>query len=254
MAWLRLFRAVNLPTVPGDVFVGAAAAFTTGGLAAQSHIDMYWSARMISSVWWAAAASVFLYMFGLVQNDIMGAKTDKGRPISDGEISMDSALAAATACLGAALGCAYMGGLLDDCMSLRSAWPWTALALVLAITVYNRFKSWWMMGFCRALNVMLGSAAAVGTLNTRAIWLAVLWWLYISLVTLYSEGEENDPAKKRRVGMLVGGIVYLQLLALLALALAFPRVAAVRTLLVAGAVMLAVLRVFKHALPRVSAS
>ena len=25
LKWLRLFRAVNLPTVPGDVFVGAAA-------------------------------------------------------------------------------------------------------------------------------------------------------------------------------------------------------------------------------------
>ncbi len=254
MAWLRLFRVVNLPTVPGDVFVGAAAAFTTGGLAAASHIDMGWSARFITSVWWAAAASVFIYAFGLAQNDIMGAKTDKGRPIPDGEISMDAALAAATACLGAALGCAYMGGLLDGGLFGDNAWPGAALVLVVAITVYNRFKAWWMMGFCRALNVMLGSAAAVGTTNTRAIWLAVLWWLYISLVTLYSEGEELDPAKKRRVGMLVGGIVYLQLLALVALALAFPRVAVERTLLVACAVMLVFLRIFKHSLPRVSAS
>ena len=83
---------------------------------------------------------------------------------------------------------------------------------------------------------------------------AVLWWLYISLVTLYSEGEENDPVKKRRVGLLVGGIVYLQLTALIVLTLEFPQVAAMRLLLVAGAVLLVLLRLFKKAFPEVSAS
>ena len=83
---------------------------------------------------------------------------------------------------------------------------------------------------------------------------AVLWWLYISLVTLYSEGEENDPVKKRRVGLLVGGIVYLQLTALIVLTLEFPQVAAMRPLLVAGAVLLVLLRLFKKAFPEVSAS
>ena len=83
---------------------------------------------------------------------------------------------------------------------------------------------------------------------------AVLWWLYISLVTLYSEGEENDPVKKRRVGLLVGGIVYLQLTALIVLTLEFPQVAAMRPLLVAGAVLLVVMRLMKRVLPRISAS
>ena len=83
---------------------------------------------------------------------------------------------------------------------------------------------------------------------------AVLWWLYISLVTLYSEGEENDPVKKRRVGLLVGGIVYLQLTALIVLTLEFPQVAAMGPLLVAGAVLLVLLRLFKKAFPEVSAS
>ena len=83
---------------------------------------------------------------------------------------------------------------------------------------------------------------------------AVLWWIYISLVTLYSEGEENDPVKKRRVGLLVGGIVYLQLTALIVLTLEFPQVAAMRPLLVAGAVLLVLLRLFKKVFPEVSAS
>ncbi len=250
--WLRLFRVVNLPTVPGDVFVGAAAAFA-GETGYGGGFSQVWMAAFVhASVWWAAGASVFLYMFGLAQNDIMGVKTDKGRPIPDGEISMDSALAAATACIGGALFCAYRGGLFDGGF-FGDSWLRYASSLLVSITLYNRFKKWWLMGACRGLNVMLG-AAAVGGVGMRPMLVAVLWWLYISLVTLYSEGEEADPEKKRRVGMLVGGVVYLQLAALIAFALAFPQVAAIRTLLVAGAGMLILLRIFKAAFPRVSAS
>ena len=243
--WLRFFRVVNLPTVPGDVFVGAAAAM------AGAAIDG--GGAVATQVWWAAGASVFLYMFGLAQNDIMGAKSDKGRPIPDGEISMDSALAAATACIGGALFCAYMGGLFAGGLSRSDSWLRYASSLLVSITLYNQFKKWWLMGACRGLNVMLG-AAAVGGVGMRPMLVAVLWWLYISLVTLYSEGEEADPGKKRRVGMLVGGIVYLQLAALIALTLAFPQVAAVRTLLIAGAGMLILMRFFKRIFPEVSAS
>ena len=78
--------------------------------------------------------------------------------------------------------------------------------------------------------------------------------IYIWAVTWYSKGEENDPAKKRRVGLLVGGIVYLQLTALILLTHEFPQVAAMRPLLVAGAVLLVLLRLFKKAFPEVSAS
>ena len=83
---------------------------------------------------------------------------------------------------------------------------------------------------------------------------AAVWTIYIWAVTWYSSGEENDPEKKRRVGALVGGIVYLQLTALLVLTLMFPQVAAMRPLLITGAVMLILLRLFKTVLPKVSAS
>ena len=55
-----------------------------------------------------------------------------------------------------------------------------------------------------------------------------------------------DAAKKRRVGFLIGAIVYLQLIALIV----FP----VKPFLVAGAVLLIVLRLMKRFLPEVSAS
>ena len=251
MAWLKLFRVVNLPTVPGDVFVGAAVGLVSIGKSA-------WHSPSLAHVWWASLASVFFYMFGLVHNDIVGAKKDKDRPIPNGEISLDSALAASVVCLACGFYVAWFGGLIGEPFWSSKTWSSTswlrnAVWLVIAIVLYNRFKMAWMMGICRGLNVILG-ATAVGCIDLRALMVAVLWWLYITLVTLYSTGEEKDLGKRRRVGMLVGGIVYLQLVALLVLSLQAPGVAAVRSLLVAGAVMLILLRLFKTVLPKVSAS
>ena len=74
----------------------------------------------------------------------------------------------------------------------------------------------------------------------------LVWTLYIGFVTKYSEGEELDVDRKRRVGFLIGGIVYLQLLALLWFR--------VTPLLVAGAFLLVFLRLMRRFLPKVSAS
>ena len=120
------------------------------------------------------------------------------------------------------------------------------------------------MGLCRAFNVLLGGAAAVFAGRSAAapgagalsvlFGAAAVWFIYIWAVTRYSKGEETDPAKKRRVGALVGGIVYLQLAALIALSLFSPQSVALRPLLLAGAAMLVLLRILKSLFPRVSAS
>ena len=135
--------------------------------------------------------------------------------------------------------------------------------LFVVIKLYNRTKWSSLMGLCRGLNLFCGFAApclppighslGLDALEYLAVFAAV-WTFYITAVTWYSKGEENDPEKKRRVGALVGGIIYLQLTVLLVFALAFPQVAAMRPLLIAGAVMLILLRLFKTVLPRVSAS
>ena len=253
--WLQLFRVVNLPTVPGDVLVGAAAVIASvpSGICVMSGVggpEGPWIKPVDSlpAVGWAALASVFVYMFGLAQNDIFGARTDRARPIPDGRISIAPAWSAALACLLATSATGLAAG-------LPRSW-WTAvLALAVTATAYNKFKCWWMMGLCRALNVICGAAVVSphwgGYDNFRSMGVAVLWWLYISLVTLYSEGEEDDPAKRRRVGLLVGGIVYLQLAALIVLTVLNP---VVKPLLIAGAVLLVVLRLFKRIFPKVSAS
>ena len=78
-SWLKLFRVVNLPTVPGDVLVGVASSSFA--------VDGYVPALVAR----AAGISVLIYMFGLVDNDIVGVKSDSGRPIADGEISLNLA-------------------------------------------------------------------------------------------------------------------------------------------------------------------
>ena len=240
LAWLRLFRVVNLPTVPGDVLVGAASVLCWGA-------DAAISSRYAQVIAAASLASVFLYMFGLVDNDIVGAKGDRGRPIPDGEISIGAARIARGLCLFAAL-------IVGAAANLQSDWWIASFLLAMSVVVYNRTKLSLFMGLCRGLNVLSG-AVVVGMCGIELAALALVaplvWTLYITVVTWYSTGEENDPDKKRRVGLLVGGIVYLQLAVLIYLTM---KGASVMPLLVTGAVLLVVLRLMKRLLPRVSAS
>lgn len=237
-AWLRFFRVVNLPTVPGDVLVGAAIGFASA------------PEPRAGSVVAASLAAVFLYMFGLADNDLVGARTDRGRPIPDGEISPRAAALARGLCLFAAL---VTGAVMD----LPPLWWCAAAALCACIVVYNRLKSSLLMGLCRGLNVACGAFAVAAMSDCGVLFRATLglactvWTAYIGGVTAYSAGEENDPVKKRRVGFLIGSLVYLQILALLALYLVFDGLV---NFLLAGAVLLVVLRFFKRLFPRVSAS
>ena len=240
LAWLRLFRVVNLPTVPGDVLVGAASVLCWGA-------DAAISSRYAQVIAAASLASVFLYMFGLVDNDIVGAKGDRGRPIPDGEISIGAARIARGLCLFAVL-------IVGAAANLQTDWWIVAFLLAMSVVIYNRTKLSLFMGLCRGLNVLSG-AVVVGMCGIELAALALVaplvWTLYITVVTWYSNGEENDPDKKRRVGLLVGGIVYLQLAALIYLTM---KGASVMPLLVTGAVLLVVMRLMKRVLPRVSAS
>jgi 4-hydroxybenzoate polyprenyltransferase len=241
-AWLRLFRVVNLPTVPGDVLVGAAAVLCTAP-----------SLKMgLAPVWWTAASSVFLYMFGLAQNDVFGAKTDKDRPIPEGLISIRAVRSACAICLFLAWIVTWFPFRAHPgCFWLFSVY----IVMTILVSVYNATKISLLMGLCRGLNVVYGGVAvAVSCARGSLLLLGAIfciWTLYIWAVTIYSKGEEKDPAKKRRVGLLVGGIVYLQLSALILLTLACPRV---MPLMVAGAVLLVLLRLFKKVFPEVSAS
>ena len=179
-AWLRLFRVQNLVTVPGDVLVGAAAC---GALTFARVADV---ARV-------CLASVLMYLYGLVDNDLVGAATDpKSRPLAAGEISLRAARFVRTACLGFAVLALYFG---------RGSFP-VLVALTIAIQLYNRTKNPLLMGAARGLNVLLGGLA----------WLpAAVWFAYIAGVTKYSEREAVDPTNERKVAWLVFGLLALQL-------------------------------------------
>lgn len=241
--WLKFFRIVNLPTVPGDVLVGVAAVIAAGGRLLES-----FGPRPLAA---AVGASCALYLFGMADNDLVGANTDRNRPIPDGEISRSAAVFARGLCILAAIGFGLWGG-------LPSAWWTDAFVLACLVVCYNRTKISVFMGLCRGMNVLLGaSVCCVPGVHLPTI-LAVagavtLWTVYIGLLTRYSSGEESDPAKKRFVGFLIGALVYLQLLVLLVCYVVKPSVPT-RNLLVAGALTLVLLRILKRAFPKVSAS
>ncbi|MBO5648166.1 MAG: RdgB/HAM1 family non-canonical purine NTP pyrophosphatase [Kiritimatiellae bacterium] len=241
LAYLKLFRAVNIPTVPGDVLVGAAAA-----LAATGAISGVKAAA-------AAAASVCLYLFGLVDNDIVGAaKKNSLRPIPAGEISLGAARVARGVTWALAL-------LLASRFGFSVEWWIASSALLVGIVVYNRTKLSALMGLCRGLNVLMGALAVIPSpsgdlrLFAYAGIPAAVWFVYITAVTQYAKHEDSIPGRRAVVGLLISALVYFQLVALLFFSLSYPSLL-MQKFLLSGAIILVVLRLCKKFMPKVSAS
>ena len=237
-AWLRFLRVVNLPTVPGDVFSGAAVACAFCPRVSANHL---------ASTAAAALAAVLLYMFGLADNDIAGAKTDTGRPIPQGLISLRAARFARALFLFAAAGIGLAA-------KLPAGWGLAAFVLAGIVVLYNRTKNAILMGLCRGLDVVCGATAVAAVWSPASVAAvaaaALVWTAYIGAVTRYSEGEETDPARKHRVGILIGALVHLQLAVVAVFACVFRSY----PLLVAQLAMLAALWLLKRFLPFVSAT
>lgn len=243
-SWLRLFRFVNIPTVPGDVLVGAAAAVTALGT------EIYSPKKLIASIF----ASVFFYLFGLVDNDIVGAKSDENRPIPDGEISLLSARIVRGIFWALPILIGYL-------FNLSKVWWVVAFTLFLSIIIYNRTKRPLVMGLCRALNVLSGVAVCMKGFSISSSRLFVLAgvvsaasFIYVSYLTYYASDENKNPSKKPFVRLLIAMIVYLQLLMLVGFAVVFPMTEPMRHMLFTGAVLLVSLRVLKMLMRDVSAT
>lgn len=215
--WLVFFRLPNLPTAPGDAIAGAGIALAVSQSAAGAL-----EPGTLLRVFTAGAAALFFYLFGLADNDIVGAETDKiqapGRPIPAGAISLAQARAARLACLALAIGT----GLGDR---LPLAWWIAAAALVAVILAYNRFKERCRifgliaMGLCRGASLLTGVAAldsvVPGALRSSAALLAVLGWTaYISAVTWLAAKEHEARAPLSRLRFLPGLAVFIPMLAL----------------------------------------
>ena len=170
--WFRLLRLPNLLTVPGDPVAGtllaaAAVSRVPDGLAMAA----------------AAGASLCLYAFGLILNDLMDIETDRAerpdRPLPSGEISVPQARMAAIAMALSGLNLALTAGRLA---------LYAAAVLAALIILYNGgakripVASVLTMGLCRGTSLVLG-ALALGMPASACQWLPVL--LAAAGLTLY---------------------------------------------------------------------
>lgn len=195
LAIARLVRLPNLFTAAADILAGA----TIAGAASRDRAGL--------AV--LAAASVCLYAFGTVLNDVCDANRDSkqrpNRPIPAGQVTRSSALALAIVL-------AVAGIALAALTNPTSAWNATAIAA--AVIAYNViFKNTPLapplMGICRGLNLLLGasitapSAFAISTSTGTA---AALYALYVASLTLFARDEAADPNPRRlrqaSIGML----------------------------------------------------
>jgi 4-hydroxybenzoate polyprenyltransferase len=218
--WLRFFRVPNLPTALGDAAAGASLAFAVlagedahgpplSGEPLHLHPGNPLARAVVAAFLASAAAELLLYLFGLADNDIAGAKSDAtlapDRPIPSGAISLLSARVARAACL---FGAAAVGA------AARLPALWWALAggLALLIVLYNRLKdrlggvSYLAMGACRGLALLTGAAAVFEAAGGRlcddcggAVWsmalpAALAWTVYVFAVTRLSEDEHKAAA------------------------------------------------------------
>ena len=201
-AWLRLLRLPNLLTVPGDVLAGfLLAPAATGGDWAQLPL--------------AIPSSLLLYGAGLALNDLFDYAEDlrerPERPLPSGEISREAAAAAALIFFWIA---AFLAAFFD---ALAIAIP-----LILCVILYNvgakrhAYIGPFLMGACRAGNLLLGAAAVSdGVPSSPAPWIgAAILGIYIAAVTRLARNETAANAKfpPERIGQLLRLLIPLQAL------------------------------------------
>ncbi len=211
-AWLRLFRAPNLLTVPGDVLAGFLLAPAAGSAP--------WSRFLL-----ALPAGLLLYAAGLALNDLFDYAEDlrdrPDRPLPSGAIARETAAAVALVFIWIAGFLAAFAGALA-----------IVVPLVGCVVVYNvglkRHAALGplFMGACRAGNLLLGAAAASGAwFAAPGPWLGALaLGLYVAGVTRLARDETAPNAKfpPARIGQLLGLLIPLQALLGVAAVHRFP--------------------------------
>ncbi|MEI7899170.1 MAG: UbiA family prenyltransferase [bacterium] len=155
--WLTLIRLPNLLTVPGDPAAGFLLA-AAGASQPPKPLLLFAS----------AGASLGLYLFGLILNDLVDREADlrerPERPLPAGEITVPQARMAAIAMALSGLNLALVAGRFS---------LYVAAALAGVIILYNvslkrvRFAGVCAMGLCRGLSLLLGAVAARPDLLTR---------------------------------------------------------------------------------------
>ncbi|MGI4828356.1 MAG: UbiA-like protein EboC [Janthinobacterium lividum] len=176
-SYLRLIRPANLVTSAADILTAAVIVGSHG-----------------NGLPWLVGASICLYAGGVVLNDFFDRHLDAierpERPIPAGIVSAPAAAVLGTALMVVGIACASR-------VSPLSAW----LALLLAgmVLLYDAFAKTrapgpFVMGACRAFNLLLGLSLVPATLFH--LWfLALLPWVYIFAVTTLSRGEVHGGSR-----------------------------------------------------------
>ncbi len=203
-AWLRLLRAPNFLTVPGDPLAGAAVAMADCGTVVP------WPGFAVLSV-------MGLYAAGLLDNDITGLEEDRvrrpDRPLVTGTISLRAARRARFVawCVGlaAACGAGAVGVLL-------------AVVLSLLIAGYHRVTRTHVVWGPATLAACRGTALCMGAVTTQLSWecwgwrtaLALgVWIAWVFALSALARREEIRPSLRRRVGFLLGALPIFQAVA-----------------------------------------
>jgi 4-hydroxybenzoate polyprenyltransferase len=173
--YLQLIRLPNLFTAAADSLAGFL--IVGGSLAAVRTWGPF------------AAASVALYAFGIVANDLCDLRVDQlerpNRPLPSGSVSLAFArrLAVALVILGVSLAALA-----------AAASALVAIALVGCIAFYNLIAKKgpigpFAMGSCRALNLLLGMSLVVHFGGPTAWLAAVSYGLFVAGITWISRSE-----------------------------------------------------------------
>ena len=180
--WLRLLRVPNLLTVPGDVLAGVALAAAATGR----------SPGPVAAAL-AVSASLCLYGFGLILNDLADVDEDRirrpRRPLVDGSLKPPAARRALFALL--------LAGLLSA-RAVDADTFWVACRLAGLVAAYDLLlKSYRLpgavcMGLCRATSLLLGATAAGS--SGAALVAAIGLGGYIGAVTWLAAEEHRQQA------------------------------------------------------------
>ncbi len=217
-------RVSGLPTAWSNVLMGAAA---TGLFSRPGFVLTLSTVQLILTL---LAVSSCLYIGGMILNDVCDLEADRRerpeRVLPSGRISVATARWAATAFL--------IGGVMLAAFSAlefgKRGMPYfvnpsfgTALALLVAIVIYNRVARESpfgpvVMGVCRALNVLLGascldSANEFAGFGALPVFVAVCVGTFVAGITWFSSEEHTAGSRRTLIaGALVMGAAVTALL------------------------------------------
>jgi 4-hydroxybenzoate polyprenyltransferase len=204
-AWMQLLRLPNVFTAAADITMGYLVTHPHGELQPYLYYGLL------------VAASCFMYLSGMVLNDVFDAKVDARerpeRPIPSGRVSRGAAKVVGWGLWTSGLCLAwYLSWVAND-------WRPGAVASFLAACIvmydYNLKHSRFapvVMGECRFLNVLLGMSLLFVPWGKFELLLAAGIGIYVVGVTIFARTDAQVSARSRLIAgfmVLVAGIALL---------------------------------------------